>query len=737
MNKIITNKIMMNKIWTAKWIMDKKFYGLTPINVFHKEMEKPTLPEHKPDLKNYHMLVRKKFNIKEMGSNAYLDITADDYYKVYINGEFVGQGPASAYYFHYNYNRYDVSRYLRDGDNIITVHVYYQGLINRVWNSGDYRQGLIGELYMDNDLILCTDSTWKCTQALEFIGNTTFGYETQYVEDIDSRLKEKNWKKLSYDDHNWENAYVNISDDHELVLQSTPNIQIYEIKPSKIEEIDKGHYLIDFGQEITGQFKAEACGEAGQAVEIMCGEELEGDTEKHVRYLMRCNCNYKDTWILSGSKDVLEHYDYKAFRYVEVKASENVLCPESFCAIVRHYPMDEEKCKFQSSDELLNSIWKMCKNGVKYGSQEVYVDCPSREKGQYLGDATVTTHSHLYLSGDLSLFKKCLKDFALSTYICPGVMAVAPGSFMQEIADFSLQWSYQLLNYYKHSGDIEFLREMYPIAEGITTYFKKYQRADGLVQNVKEKWNLVDWPDNLRDKYDFNLSLPVSDGCHNVINAFFCGAVKTVNKIRDILGIEYNDEFSSLRDSYIKAFYNNDVKLFNDSTVSSHNSLHSNMLPLFWGLVPKEAEKSVVELIRKKRLNCGVYNSYFLLKGLANVGEYELIYDLITSQDEHSWANMLKDGATTCFEAWGKDQKWNTSLCHPWASSPISVIIEDIIGLKPAREGWEEILFTPHIPKSLQSIAVAFETIKGTVSMEYKDGYARVTVPEGALIYEA
>ena len=39
--------------------------------------------------------------------------------------------------------------------------------------------------------------------------------------------------------------------------------------------------------------------------------------------------------------------------------------------------------------------------------------------------------------------------------------------------------------------------------------------------------------------------------------------------------------------------------------------------------------------------------------------------------------------ATTCFEAWGKDQKWNTSLCHPWASAPISVLAEDILPAHP------------------------------------------------------
>ncbi|MBQ9116277.1 MAG: hypothetical protein IJY04_04590, partial [Clostridia bacterium] len=55
----------------------------------------------------------------------------------------------------------------------------------------------------------------------------------------------------------------------------------------------------------------------------------------------------------------------------------------------------------------------------------------------------------------------------------------------------------------------------------------------------------------------------------------------------------------------------------------------------------------------------------------------------IVSEDENSWYNMVREGGTACFEAWGKDKKWNTSLCHPWASSPVPVLIEDILPLHP------------------------------------------------------
>ena len=125
---------------------------------------------------------------------------------------------------------------------------------------------------------------------------------------------------------------------------------------------------------------------------------------------------------------------------------------------------------------------------------------------------------------------------------------------------------------------------------------------------------------------------------------------------------------------------------------------------------------------------------YFLLKALAAVKEYGLIYELLLSEDSHSWSNMVREGATTCFEAWGKEQKWNTSLCHPWASAPISVLIEDVIGLQPAAPGWSEISFLPNIPQSLESFSLELSVNTGRIYVEYEKGHIRIQAPEGIKI---
>jgi len=719
--------------------MDRTFGELEPIDIYRKELAPDNRREHDRELANRHMLVRKPFVLNGDLSESILDITGDDYYKVYINGTFVGQGPAQSIHSHYYYNRFPVSSYLRQGVNVIAIHVYYHGTVSHAYNSGDYRQGCIAEVTVGGRIAVKTDGTWKYTITPEFGRGRAIGYDTQFLEHVDSRLAVQGWKESGFEDSHWQSALEHDGDDHRLVLQPTPPVSVYEIAPVQVIALEGGGYLLDFGKEITGQIRLRARGREGGVVEIRCGEELLA--HGRVRFEMRCNCTYQEYWTLSGRAcDELELFDYKAFRYAELLAEPGVaLDTGSFSAVVRHYPMNEQACIFESSDPLLDGIWSICRNGVKYGSQETYVDCPSREKGQYLGDNTIITHAHAYLSGDLRLFRKSLQDFALlSERVCPGMMAVASGSYMQEIADYSFQWPMQLLRYYWHSGDLEFVREMYPAAEKMLWYFKQYRRQDGLLERVTDKWNLVDWPETMRDGYDFELRHPVGDGCHNVLSAFYYGFMSAVSDLSRIVhgaepGWLQADKLQTAA-SFRRTFYNKARRLFVDRDGSEHTSLHANALPLLFGLVPEGGTASIVDLIRTKRLCCGVYMAYFVLNALAEAGEYGLVYELITSDDLHAWGTMLKEGATTCFEAWSKELKINTSLCHPWASAPVPIVIEHIIGLKPAAPGWKQVQFRPHLPASLQKVKLSFQVAPGRIVFEYRDGRIKLEVPDGVSV---
>lgn len=661
---------MDKKVWTNRWICDPEFANLVPLQVLHRHLDTEfVMPFHKEELKNIHTLFRKCISLEKKPEHAYLDITADDYYKLYINGVYVTQGPAQSYPFAYYYNRIDVTEYIQEGENVIAVHVYYQGMINRAYNSGDYRQGMIAELWADGKLL--TDDVWKCKRTDEYGTGNYIGYFTQYEENIDNRKKINGWREKNFDDSLWENAVPKKEHDYQLILQPTENLQIEDRYPVSITQTADG-YIMDFGQELTGMFYMKAIGDAGAKIRLLCGEELNEDGS--VRSQMRCNCVYEEDWTLDNGENILEQFEYKCFRYVQLIVEAGIKCSD-FKVLYRHYPFDENVCQCPSDDELVKNIWEICKNAVKNCAQEMFMDCPHREKGQYLGDQLIEAHSFYYLTKDASLFKKALRDFANSTRICKGMMTVAPGNLMQEIADNSLMFPLQVLLYYRFTEDKAFLKEMLPIVEGIESFFDAHQNAVGLIENVKTKHNIVDWPANLRDDYDFDVSgVVVGDGCHNVINAQYIGMKLCLEKMKDILEIPYQNQTDALRRSFIDAFYCEETGLFVDSTVSTHSSLHANAYSFYWGLEPQG--NRIVEFIRKKGFNCGVLVAYYILYGLLRTGNKDLAYELITNKSEHSWYNMLQEGATTAYEAWGKEQKWNTSLCHGWASAPIPVLVD-------------------------------------------------------------
>ena len=304
------------------------------------------------------------------------------------------------------------------------------------------------------------------------------------------------------------------------------------------------------------------------------------------------------------------------------------------------------------------------------------------------------------------MLKKCIDQFANTAMIDPGLMGVAPGGVMQEIADFSLLFSQLLLTWFDFTGDAGLLAKYEPICAGIIKHFNQFAGDNGLLYTVGDKWNLVDWPENLRDNYDFPLTRPVvANGCHNVINALYIGAIKTYGMICDIIGKESVYDSAPLESSFFECFYNDSTGLFVDAIGSKHSSLHSNIYPLFFGFVPKKKEPAICDFLVEKGLCCGVMVSYYMLKALANAGRRGDMYRLLLNGSEHGWVQMLREGATSCFEAWGKNQKWNTSLCHPWASGPISLIIEEIVGIQVNRQE-NSVICQPYIPDDRDSFNI-------------------------------
>lgn len=647
-------------VFTGRWITDGEFAALAPRNVFHKQLQPVDLPcdEHR----DRHILFRRRFTLERAPEKALLFITADDYYKVYINGLFVGQGPAPAYHFQYGYNTFDVSSFLRAGENVIAVHTLYQGLINRVWVSGDQRHGLICDLEADGQTVLASDEAFLTHPHTAYHETGTAGYKTQFLERYDSAAPEVGFERPDFDDSLWLPAQARQILDYTLVPQPTETLRFESLSPVRIER--RGNVMrLDFGACRVGYLTACAQGRAGDEIIVRCAQELSDDGS--LRWRLRANCDYEETWRLSGKRDALDWFDYKTFRYAELTLPEG--CAVTNVALrARHYPFALKAAMNPDAagDEGLRAIWELCVSSQKYGVQEVIQDCMEREKGFYVGDGCYTALANLVLTRDDAIVRKLIDDAFASTFITEGMVTCLDCAFMQEIAEYPLMLISLILWHFRLCGDQDYLAQNYPkICRLLDVYRADYEK-DFLLRDL-DKWCVVEWPANFRDGYDVDITEGrVCHTPHVAINAYYLEAIHCANQIAALLGQSaYRDE-APLRARFTAAFYDETRHIFRDSTETRHASFIGNALAYGFRLYPDETCAETIEAWtdRVGITAVGLFGVWPLLCGLVRRGKRERVLSLIG--EDGAWKRMLREGATSTFEGWGKDTKWNTSLFH-------------------------------------------------------------------------
>ena len=650
-----------NHIFKGKWITSKEFAALEPVNVFHRQLDKRKTESN--GAQNSHILFRKTFCSE--GGRATLYVSADDYYKLWLNGKFVCQGPAPGYHFHYYYNKVEIE--LARGENVIAVHTLYQGLTNRVWVSGDDRHGLILDIEQNGKTVLSSDESFRLAYHSGFAALDTVGYSTQFNERYTSGSREEGFYLPRYDDSGWDFASEKKYVDYELFGQPSKMLEFEDVLPTL--SFGENSVTADFGGVYVGYLSAVARGKAGDCIEIVCGQELDENGEilhparAFWRGPNRDFPGYREEWALSGGEDVLDQFDYKAFRYVRFTLPDGCSV-NNIKLICRHYPFTLLAEPNFTDPELL-PIWELCVNSIKYGVQEVIQDCMEREKGNYLGDGCYSALTHAILTRDPSMLKKLIDDSLRSSFINDGLMTCAACSFMQEIAEYPLMMYFTLYQYYKLTGDRDYLSEHYSkLCRVLEFYRESYGREDGLLQNL-DKWCVVEWPETYRDGYDADINEgKVCTELHSVINAHYIGAIKYMNKISDVLGKPHEFDEAPIFNAYLDTFYVADKKLIRDSVRSEHISIVSNAFALMYGLYPDgESEEAIIEFIKQKGFtSVMLFGAFPILWGLFRTGRRKLMLDFI--KDEGAWRRMIREGATVTFEGWGKDSKWNTSLFH-------------------------------------------------------------------------
>ena len=117
------------------------------------------------------------------------------------------------------------------------------------------------------------------------------------------------------------------------------------------------------------------------------------------------------------------------------------------------------------------------------------------------------------------------------------------------------------------------------------------------------------------------------------------------------------------------------------------------------------------------------------------MGEEQYALDLLTSETDRSWMNMIRTGSTMTTEAW--DIKYMPKMLgwsHAWSASPAHIIPRKLMGIEPAEPGFRKIRIKPQ-PGDLEHASVKLPTIRGEVLCSFRQEPGRVfeleiTIPE-------
>ena len=674
---------LLSHSFEGVWITDAEMAAQVPRPVKARQKLRGNLPPVDEGLANRHILFRKAFELGET-KDARVFVTADDYYKLYVNGAFAGQGPAAGMPEHTYFNEIDVTRFLRPGRNVIAVHTYYQGLVNRVWVSGDNRHGLLLDLVADGRTVVRSDGTFRTARHDGYSACGTVGYRTQFLERYDAAAKAVGFERSDFDDSGWVPATVHPrGGDYAVFPQPTPMLAFEEIRPVRCETAADGTLRVDFGGIYVGSIALAAKGPKGAEIELRCGQELNEDGS--VRHRMRCNCDYVERFVLSGGdRDELRQFDYKSFRYLEIVLPSGATVDRGTVRLVaRHLPFELKAKPNFGDDPELARIWRLGVDTFRYGVQEQIQDCMDREKGYYLGDGCYTMYANCLLTGDWTPARKFFDDFLRTKDIDRGLVTCANCSFMQEIAEYPLMFVLFARIYLEETGDVGFVRDRYAaFADILDAYRERYAREDGLIVNL-DKWCVVEWPKNFQDGYDADVrdGKPCTD-MHNVINAWYIGAVKCMNAIAARLGRKPYADVKPLEDAFRRVFWDADRGLFVDREGSRHVSLPGNCYAAMFGLNPpadgEAHHRAYLRLVREKAYSSiSLFQFFPVFAYLKAHGERAMLREMIASPD--AWLRILREGGTRTFEGWGKDTKWNTSLFHLTTASVVIFLCDSAV----------------------------------------------------------
>jgi alpha-L-rhamnosidase len=507
------------------------------------------------DCINQYADFRKTFSVDKK-QTSHLCISADSSYQIWINGAVVDGNQFSDWPQYKTYNKFDITDYIRQGENSLAVKVHHIGSDFSTYAKG--MPGLIFEVCCGDETVALSDENCRCRYCKAFANGAVsvvsrqLGYNFQYNAEYDDL-----WYKIDYSDSDWAKA-VELADavggywreltqrpldmleydrpaDIEVVssgklirtiempltgqtmmsdflspdLIARPSqgvIQNYPlgrkvlsvdgIEPLVLssDDCDKGVYaILDLGCEDVGILHFDIDAPEGTILDIAHGEHLD---DLRIRAAIDGR-NFADRYICKQGRQVWQ-YPFRRLggRYLElhIPKLKGRITIYHFTIIPVKYSFDGSGY-FYCPDDMLNRIWELSKRTLVLCAHEHYEDCPWREQALYAADSRLQALFGYYAFGEYRMPRACWELIRKSQREDGLLELVSPGKANISIPGFSLQWIIAVYELFLFSGNRDVITDNYPVICNIIENSIDRLTESGVVGNSTspEHWNFYEW----------------------------------------------------------------------------------------------------------------------------------------------------------------------------------------------------------------------------------------------------
>jgi alpha-L-rhamnosidase len=701
---------------------------------------------------------RKEFNSTKQIKYATASIIGLGLYELFINGKKVGNDvlapTATDYTKNVKYNTYDVTEHIKTGKNAIGTILGNGRFFAMRQNEKPYKIKTFGfpKMLMNLHIVytdgstanIDTDDSWKGTADGPIRANNEYD-----GEEYDATKEFIGWNNVGFDDTKWQKAEFVQEPSGVIEAQMNENMKVMNtLKPVSIKNLSGGRYILDMGQNMVGWLQIKVKGLRGKQVKLRFAESLQDNGELFTANLRNAQCT--DLYTLKGTG--LETWEptfvYRGFRYVELSGYNYQPTLNDFVGKMV-YDNIKTVGTFETSDALTNQIFKNAWWGIAGNYKGIPIDCPQRNERQpWLGDRGAVAYGESFVFDNGRFYAKWLQDIRNSQKEDGAIPDVAP-AFWRYYSD-NMTWPGAMLlvaeMLYKQTGDVTAIKDNYPAMKKWLAYMQsRYMKEYILTKDSYGDWCMPP----ITIEFGRGKSADKKYPSELLSTAYYYHFTQLMIQFAKVSGNGADIKMYEILGNNIKDAFN--AKYYNDKGYYATNLLTDNIIPLYFGMVPKNNVEKVfknvaytVEVTNKGHLSNGLVGIQWLMRCLNDYGRPDLAYTVATKKTYPSWGYMVDNGATTIWELWNgntADPKMNSQNHVMMLGDLLIWYYENLAGIKSADAAFKKITMKPEMINGLNTLNASYNSVYGMIKSNYNNTATqftwKITVPANttAMVY--